>query len=288
MNNSAESRNIKVLMYHRIVENEQEGIGDINAVRKEDFRLQLQMLERFNFTPITFEDYQLYLEDKLTLPKKPIILTFDDGYRDTYEVALPLLQRFDMQGVIYVLGDRDISYAYWNEKEGKQPLMTDQQVKEVRSEGFEIGAHTLTHPRLNDLSKDEIEEEIIGSKISIENLLGEKIISFSYPYGILEEHSHSIAASSSFKFACGVFSGPPRFGEDWFNIHRLAVNQNTSLAQFLAKVLLPYEYAIWFYHQLKKKKNDRPQSLYKFMQFVFPGWITKEHSNLHNSKKQSF
>ncbi len=256
--------NIKVLMYHRIVKGTTGESTDPHCVSEEDFRYQLQLLDQFNYTPITFEDYYLYRKGKLTLPKKPIILTFDDGYLDTYSTALPVLREFNMHAVFFVLGNRNLQYANWDQhiEEKKRPLMSDQQIIDARSDGFEIGAHTMTHIVLPKLNQKEMKDEIEGSKKSLESLLGEKILSFSYPYGRLDSKVRSLVVQSGYKYACGVYTGPPTFGDDLFDIRRLAINRNTGTAGFLLKLLTPYQYAEWLYGKVRHGKSFSSTELY--------------------------
>ncbi len=258
MDHLTEYKNIKVLMYHRVVEQPVDKAEDWHAVHVKKFRQQMEVIDQLNFTPITFEDYNLYLEDKLTLPKKPIIITFDDGHLDTFEVAVPVLREFNMRAVVFVVGDRELESAFWDESATGEylPLMSDAQILDIRAEGFEIGAHTMRHPMLTELSQAEIKEEVLGSKVSIEKLLGEEILSFAYPYGALNQKVYDVICRSGFKFGCGVFSSPPRFGDDWLNIHRLAVGNNMGMAQFLTRLLMPYEYAEWVYNRLKGRATD--------------------------------
>src|SRR5699024_2934030 len=139
MKRSRKSLNIKVLMYHRLSTEKPKNSANIHVVHVEDFRRQLKLIESLNFMPITFEDYLLYREGKLTLPKKPIILTFDDGHLDTFELALPILREFDMRAVIFVIGNRKKRYANWEAEDGeKYPLMNDIQILKARAQGFEI------------------------------------------------------------------------------------------------------------------------------------------------------
>lgn len=255
-----EKRNlsIKVLMYHRIIKDTSGNINNWHAVSEENFRKQMKILESLNFTPITFEDYQLYLDDKLTLPKKPIIITFDDGHLDTFEIARPILRELDMRAVIFIMGNRNLRYAVWDQKyeDDRCLLMTDEQVLTARSEGFEIGAHSMTHPTLPNLSIGELVEEIQGSKESIEKLLGERVLSFAYPFGRLDPRVYQIVRESGFKFACAVFTGPPDFGKDFTEIRRLAINYKTNTLQFLMRLLTPYEYVEWIYGRVKNKSNN--------------------------------
>lgn len=255
---SKNDHNIKVLMYHRIVEKEKKGI-DKYSVTIDDFKTQLKILELLNFTPITFQDYKLYLEDKLTLPKKPIILTFDDGYLDTFELAIPALLEFDMRAVIFVMGNRSLKHANWDKKEAHYgtELMTNEQILVASSLGFEIGAHSMNHKHLTELSELEIREEIMDSMRSIESILGKQIYSFAYPYGSTNERITRVTEECGFTFGCGVYSGPPGFSEDFFDFRRLTINSRTGLLWFLLYMLTPYQYVEWTYTRLKSKMNNQ-------------------------------
>ncbi len=255
---SAENINIKVFMYHRIVPNDTDVIRDWHSVSEQNFKKQLRLLDTFDFTAITFEDYHLYLQGKLTLPKKPVILTFDDGHLETYEVAVPILKEFDMRAVIYVIGNRNLKYAFWDQRDGTHvlPLMSEDQILDIYSDGFEIGAQTMSHPELPNLTKEEQVEEITGSKQSLEALLRKEILSFAYPYGCLSQECRSIVQEAGFKFACGVYTGPPKFGTDLYNIRRLTIGNNTGIVSYLARLLTPYEYAEWISYKLRHERED--------------------------------
>ncbi|MEX0648881.1 MAG: polysaccharide deacetylase family protein [Balneolaceae bacterium] len=241
--------NIKVLMYHRVVEEDR--CRSRYSVTSKNFRQQLRMLQLLNITPVTFEDYHLYLKGKLTLPKNPIILTFDDGHLDTFTNAYPILQEFDMKAVIFVMGNRELQYADWDGEEiEKTPLMKDEHILEMREAGFEIGAHSMTHAPLSTLKSEELKWEISVSKKNIENLLQENIYSFAYPYGRVNRQVQSLVLQEGFRFGCGVYTGSPRFGASIFDIRRLSVLSGTGLMQYFLKVLTPYQYAEWIYGKL--------------------------------------
>ena len=103
---------VKVLMYHRVVEDKAISDAHWSCVYVEDFRRQLELLDRWGFTAITFEDYRLFQSGELNLPKKPVILTFDDGYLDTYTVVFPVLQEYGVKAVVFVLGAVDQSHDH--------------------------------------------------------------------------------------------------------------------------------------------------------------------------------
>lgn len=251
--------NIKVLMYHRVVPGLTKKYNHWHHVTIAKFRKQLKLIDKLGFTPITFTDYQLYREDKLTLPSKPIIITFDDGYEDTYENAIPIMMEMGMKGVIYVMGNRKLKRASWEEKDKDDicTLMTNKQIKAAKKMGFEIGSHSMHHEVLSDLTDHEARKSIQKSKEEIESILNEPIHSFAYPYGRFDQRTKQMVADSGYLFACGVYTGSPKFGKTIYDIRRLSIGQHTSIQSFAIKLITPYQYLEWIYHLLKSKKGRK-------------------------------
>jgi peptidoglycan/xylan/chitin deacetylase (PgdA/CDA1 family) len=240
-------RVIKVLMYHRIVSDERLSHAHWTCVHVRDFRRQLELLDRWGFTTITFDDYNLYLAGELNLPRKPVILTFDDGYRDVYENAFPLLQEYGMRGVVFALGNRLIKTNVWDQAVGLRtaPLMDGQQLLEMHAAGFEIGAHSMSHPKLPALSTEAAWQEITRSRMLLEILLNSPVRSFSYPYGGVNESVKRMVADAGFTIACSVFTGPGTFGMEPYEIRRIAISSNTSTAGFAMRLLMPFQHYGW-------------------------------------------
>lgn len=248
----------KVLMYHRIVDDTDLSNHYETCLHIDDFNKQLELLDMLEYTPITLKDYLLFLNDELVLPKKPIILTFDDGYMDFYRLAYPMLLEYGMRSVLFVLGDRNIKVNYWDSENGKLPsarLMDDHHIKELHEKGFEIGAHSLSHCNLKGLKGDELRDEILKPKILLESLIGDEVSSCSYPYGQVDEKVKKEVAEAGYQFGCSVFSGPARFGEDPFEIRRMAIHNRTSIGGFAMRLVTPYEYAEWLWAKVQKSKN---------------------------------
>lgn len=240
----------KVLMYHRVVDDRELSKKQETCVYIDEFHKQLELLDRLGYSTITLRDYWLFKQDKLQLPKKPIILTFDDGYLDTYKFAFPLLKEYGMKAVVFVLGDRSVKSNVWDtngQNLAYAPLMDSHQIKELHDNGFEIGAHSLRHSNLTQLSEEACTQTIKKPKIVVEALIGSRVISFAYPYGLLNQHIKKKVNEAGYKFACSVFSGPARFGDDPLEIRRLAIHNTTSILGFAARVIAPYEYAEWMW-----------------------------------------
>lgn len=249
---------IKVLMYHRVVKDRVLSKGHWTCIHAEDFRKHLEFLDRWGFTPITLNDYRLYLDEELNLPRKPVIITFDDGYLDTYENAFPLLQEFGMRAVVFVLGDRSITSNVWDLEGGiaQAPLLEAHHIVELHRGGIEIGAHSLTHARLPLLPRQRLWDEISRPRMNLEILLNQPVWSFSYPFGMLNSVAKKMVMDAGYKFACSVYTGPSTFGMEPFEIRRLAIRNSTKSMGFSLRMLTPYQHYEW----LRRSVRDRMKS----------------------------
>ncbi len=248
-------RGLKVLMYHRIVNDKQLAEKSSLCLHTSTFRKHLEMINRLGLTPVTFRDVKLFMQGKLRLPKKPVIITFDDGYLDTYSNACPLMIDYGMRAVIFVMGDRKLIDNAWDKKNIRvpiAPLMSDGQIKELHEKGFEIGAHSVNHSDLNKMTWDEAYSEVKNSKLILESILGCPVLSFAYPYGSLNSKVKLITEDCGFHFACSVYSGPPAFGKDLFEIRRLTIKNSTTSGKLFLRLKTPYEYAEWLWWLIKR------------------------------------
>jgi peptidoglycan/xylan/chitin deacetylase (PgdA/CDA1 family) len=245
---------IKVLLYHLVVNDKTFcGRNKYMSVHVDEFRKHLSFLERYGYTPITFEDYHLFLSGDINLPKKPIVITFDDGYSETAKFTLPLLNEFGMKAVYFVIGDRKIKTSIWDiDYCGESlPLMTDEQILELHQAGFEIGSHSFKHGKLTALSHEESWEEISRSRMSLEILLNAPVRSFAYPYGLVNEETKNLVKDAGYIFGCSTYTGTPRFGLEKFEIRRILIPSGIGTTGFASRVFLPYQYYNYFNWKLK-------------------------------------
>lgn len=240
----------KILMYHRIVDDESLSQTQETCVHIRKFRKQLELIDRLGYTPVTFDDYRLYQAGEMQLPRKPLILTFDDGYLDTYRFAFPLLEEFGMKGVVFALGDPSVRKNVWDAGTpgiSEAQLMDEDHIVELSNHGFEIGGHSLSHPNLANLTEEECLHEVKKTKLVLEAVTGTQIQSFSYPYGRVSRQVKDCVAESGYRYACSVFSGPARFGVDPFEIRRIAVHNTTTIPGLALRLIGPYEYLEWMW-----------------------------------------
>jgi peptidoglycan/xylan/chitin deacetylase (PgdA/CDA1 family)/glycosyltransferase involved in cell wall biosynthesis len=232
---------IPVLLYHRVLESQPADSSHGIWVSAAQFASHLSSLQRRGFRTITFRDYARFLQGEGELPDKPIILTFDDGYEDNYRTAVPLLQKFGFNAVIYIVTDKERRTNFWDNDEPQAQLMSVAQLKELDRSGIEIGSHTVTHPRLPIVSPESAQCEIRKSKDVLEQLLGSAVLSFAYPYGELSQAVKDFVGEAGYKFAVAADSGPLAFYQDFLEIRRTQVFPWTDRIGFWKKTLPLYQ-----------------------------------------------
>lgn len=213
-----------ILMFHKVVDEPYPTPHKIYVTTK-TFRKQLQYLKRNGFTSITFKDYLNYKEGKLpaeTFPKKPFILTFDDGYLNNYTHALPIIKEFGFRGVVFVLSNQEQLFNYWDTPSGEleMPLMHASYWPKLMAEGWEIGSHFTYHQDLTTLSLEEVRDGLLQSKADIEGIITEPVVSFAYPYGRQNEQIQVLVKEAGYSFAVVITEGGLHIEDKPFTIFR--------------------------------------------------------------------
>lgn len=168
---------IPILEYHKI-DAVDDAEGKEYTVPPAEFEKQLAYLQAEGYTTITLLDYMKARKGKLELPAKPIVLTFDDGYEDNYTTMLPIIERYNMKAVVYMVTN-DI---------GKTGYLTWDELRDMQERGVEIGSHTANHQPLTKLERDKQIEEMHLSKLLMEWNGIKTVFSFSYPNGAYDEN----------------------------------------------------------------------------------------------------
>jgi peptidoglycan/xylan/chitin deacetylase (PgdA/CDA1 family) len=142
-------------------------------------------------------------------PGLQVFLTFDDGFRDVFEHALPVLRAQQFCGIQFLVSELIGKTNEWQQRAGdvSEPLMDEAQVREWLAAGQEIGSHTRTHPRLTQLSQEAAREEIAASKKSLEDRFGIAIRHFCYPYGDWNEAVRDLVREAGYETACTTVTG---------------------------------------------------------------------------------
>ncbi len=194
---------IPIVMYHYVRYRDPNDPGDVGlSVSPENFRAQLADLKKKGYQTITFRHVR-----EQRLPAKPVILTFDDGYQNFYEVAFPELEKQNMVAVVYVI-------ANFKKKE----YLTDAEIVRLSNAGIEIGSHTLDHRLLDILLPEERRRQIQESRSQLERLTKKPIVSFAYPFGDYSLEAAREVHTTGYSYAVTTanvladFSSPFRLG----------------------------------------------------------------------------
>jgi len=210
--------NVPILMYHYI------SVPPLGAdkirvglsVPPANFEAHLQYLKDNGYHTISLHQLLLNLTRGEPLPEKPIILTFDDGYRDNYENAFPLLQKYGFTATFFLITNFI--------DEGRPAYVTWEQVKQLAQAGNEIGAHTRDHPDLRGKDIDFLVWQILGSKEAIQNGAGITPRFFSYPSGKYDEDVIAVLASAHYWGAVTVTQGVHQSSETPFELQRIRID----------------------------------------------------------------
>jgi peptidoglycan/xylan/chitin deacetylase (PgdA/CDA1 family) len=159
-----------------------------------------------------------------------LAITFDDGYRDNVENAVPVLERFSLPATFFVVTEwmgTDV-VPWWDREHGvRHPWMTWDQVRQLHRKGFDVGAHTRTHVDLGTVSEAEAWAEIRGARLELERQLAAPIDLFAYPYGgptNVAAATRSLVKAAAFRCCCSCFGGANATGTDPFHLRRIPIS----------------------------------------------------------------
>lgn len=221
---------VPILMYHYL----SVPPADANAIRRDlsvtpsQFEEHLASLRQAGYETISLKQLAYALSQQGTLPPKPIIITFDDGYRDQYENAFPLLRKYGDTATFFVftqpIDENNVDYLSWD------------MVKEMHRAGMEFGSHSYRHSDLSGRDVDFLVYEILGSKEAIEERIGEPVRFFCYPSGHYDDLTIKVLESANFWGAVTTQWGVEQSFDDRFELKRIRIRGNDTAADLAAKL----------------------------------------------------
>ncbi len=205
------------------------------------FARQMRWLKGLGYRGVSMRDLMPYLRGEKT--GKVVGLTFDDGYCNNLEHALPVLEACGFTATCYVMSQLLGKTNVWDIENGvvQADLMTAAQIRQWAQAGMEIGAHTQTHCKLPDLSDADAMQQIQACKAELGAIVGQPVAHFCYPYGLYEARHAAMAQAAGYQTATTTRRGKVQVGEDLFQLRRIPVVRSTYLPQFLLKLLTGYE-----------------------------------------------
>jgi peptidoglycan/xylan/chitin deacetylase (PgdA/CDA1 family) len=222
---------LPVLMYHSVADDPPPSMRRL-SVRTDMFAAQLSLLRSEGFETMTFSDLAAVVRGRRAVPPRAVALTFDDGYADFHEVVLPLLARYGCTATVFVTtGWLDDAR---DRRAGRPPgrMLTWRQVQEAASAGIEVGAHSHSHPELDQISDRALERELRTSKDLLEDRLGRPVPTLAYPFGYWSRRVRDAVGAAGYRSAAAVGNTTVTTHDDVLALPRLTVRRSTSLDAF--------------------------------------------------------
>jgi peptidoglycan/xylan/chitin deacetylase (PgdA/CDA1 family) len=199
-------------------------------------------LRDHGFTPLSLtnlavimQSFDQRLHDHENVPERPVVITFDDGYADFHEVALPVLERHGFPATVFVS-------TGWIDDAGAEAagrpldrMMSWRQIDEAAATGIEFGGHSHSHPQLDQLPPPVLRDELGRSKSLLEDRLGAPVTTMAYPYGYSSARVRREVRSAGYTTACAVANDLPDLSDgrhDALALPRLTIRAATSPATF--------------------------------------------------------
>jgi peptidoglycan/xylan/chitin deacetylase (PgdA/CDA1 family) len=207
-----------ILLYHS-VPREAPNRADRFSVAYEQFATHLDAIVESGRVPVTISEIAAGLREERPLPDRAVAITFDDGYDDTLE-AIELLCERGLRATVYVTTGQV----------GAKSMIGRDQLRLLADwpDAVELGAHSVTHPRLDELSLSEMESEVCDSKRQLEQLLGRRVETFAYPHGAYDRRVREAVMAAGFQSAAAVKNGLSHREDDPYALARVTVMATTS------------------------------------------------------------
>lgn len=236
-------KSCRILMYHSIENSDLSEDKMGLAVPPETFYIHMKYLKENKFYVIGLLELVSKIANRQLIPKKSIVITFDDGFRSILMKALPILKKLSFTATlfinIYFVENKMPKHLYWHDW---QTLNWDE-IKRLYEEGLLIGSHAVTHKKLTELNEEDLKNEIMGSRELIERNIRAKINTFSYPQGAFNKKVKEALRNNNFICSCSSIEGTNDSQSDLFALRRteITASDDTPL-KFEKKILGSYDW----------------------------------------------
>jgi peptidoglycan/xylan/chitin deacetylase (PgdA/CDA1 family) len=237
---------LPILMYHSISDEveSRSGYYKVNTAPAA-FERQIAFLKERGYSTISLTDGLRFLTRRETPPKKQVVITFDDGFRNFYTHAFPVLQKYGFVATMFLA----TAYIGSTRKSFNGiECMTWDEVRELRKAGIEFGSHTVSHRKLVELDWADVEHELRASKQEMETHLGTRVTTFAYPFAfpqtqpLFVQKFGDALVENGYRCCLTTELGRARPGDDVYRLKRLPVNTEDDVNLFSAKLEGGYDW----------------------------------------------
>jgi peptidoglycan/xylan/chitin deacetylase (PgdA/CDA1 family) len=224
---------VPILMYHEVTSKPVSGFSAY-AVTPRAFRSQMRYLAWAGYSPVGLDQ----LCSGGSLPQRPVVITFDDGFKSCIENVMPHLEALDFRATFFLVAGLVGGSSRWLRRElGRElPLADWPTLRRLASYGVECGAHSMSHPRLTELPTATCVWELKESKRVIEEQLGREVAHLAYPYGDYNTEVQAMVLDAGYRTACSTRGGLSGTQDDRYALRRVLVSGLDSLLDFVCRL----------------------------------------------------
>lgn len=232
-------RPLRILCYHAIADLAGAPVVEQYGVPPGQFRKQLDILERWGFHFIDANEFFRFLQDGKGLPRRAVMLTFDDCYQDLLDAALPILEEKGVPAVAFAVSSRVGKTNEWDKAIGAPELrlLDEEGLRKLARCRLEIGAHTRSHPMLNRIAPEQLQNELSGSVAELEAIGIKRPSMLAYPYGAYDKQVQKATQQAGLQAAFTVEPGTAKPDVNPYQIPRIEILRKDTGWRFLWKVL---------------------------------------------------
>ncbi|MEU3984950.1 polysaccharide deacetylase family protein [Streptomyces sp. NPDC026672] len=220
---------VPILMYHSVAAHPNDATRAL-SVAPEAFAEQMAMIGDLGATPLGTAELAACWRDGKPLPRRPVLITFDDGYEGVHRHALPALARHGFAATLFV-STGWLRGAY-DTGGGLDTMLDWDQVRDLAGAGVEIGGHSHTHPQLDQLGDGELRQELVRCREIVTGELGVRPASFAYPYGYSSRRVRLAVRETGYAQALAVGNALARRRQGPYALRRVTVRRGTDADEF--------------------------------------------------------
>ena len=227
---------IPVLLYHSVTDDPSPALARYTLGRRL-LGEHAAVIAQQGWRVLTIGELTSAIDEGTADLEPTLAITFDDGFADTADHAAPILAEHKLAATLYVTSGTVGRYCDWLGSDGRRPMASWQQLADLGTGGWEIGAHSVDHPELDVLGAEARRSQIHDSRTMLQDNLGLPIDSFAYPHGYHGARVRSEVVKAGYRTACAVKNAMSSATDDPFARARLTITSDTT-AEALARLLI--------------------------------------------------